>query len=110
MTAHRFGDLIPRARRRPSGHRLVLTVARNVRDPPAGGAVTSRGTFLEALHHDPVELAAELPFQQVRRRLSLRGDRRNRLKLRGQPTARPWRLDFTDDTLHFAVCLRAQLL
>ena len=63
-------------RRRARLHRLVVQVALDVPGQPAGRLVPPRPVLLQALHHDPVELAAHQLRQPRRLGLPRRRDLR----------------------------------
>ncbi len=67
-----------RGRRRPGLHRLMIQVAAQVGRQGVGRLVPPVAVLLQALHHDPVQLAAHGPVQVTRVGLAIDRDGRPR--------------------------------
>ena len=90
-------------------HRLIRQVALQIGGQGAGGFVAAGAVFFQALHHDPVELAAEHLTQAARVEAALDRERRKGLGIqRADALAGTRRLVFADDPPHLVVAGVAQ--
>jgi len=91
-----------RQRRRPGLDRLVVQVTLHVPGEIRGRLVTPRAVLFQGLHHDPVQVAAELATKTPCVHAAVRGDGRDRLCIqRAQAMARRGWLFLPDHAADF---------
>ena len=109
VPSHEAREQIAGARR--TGHdRLILQMPAEVGGEAVGGFVAAAAVFLERLHHDPVEVAADLFAEFQRLSAALAGDVRKGGAEGADAGARFGRFLFADEALDFRIGGGAQRL